>query len=397
MKPLYPYQEVGVQFLVNHRRALLADRMGLGKTIQAIRAAATINALRTLVVCPASVVPNWESEWLEWGGPDKVRFVSYSKLIRESTEGYAPDLTILDEAHYCKNPLAKRTRVALGIAQRSNFAWLLTGTPMPNDPTEVFPFFKYLWPERLKDLGIRTSDDWLNRFCLTRYTEYGPKPYAVKNGEILRAHLESVMLRRSLGDVGFDLPPLRVDIQRFPKEKLQTDIYECASEHDYTSRVRRILGEAKADFVAETLVDELAAGEYRQIVVLYYHTAVGTRLRERFQGAGYRVTGFDGSTPGVDRARAVREFQDGRAEVFLAQQSAAGIGITLTAAHEIVLVEPAWSPDDNLQAITRIHRIGQEHPCRARIFAASGTIDGAIMGTLKQKLDMKAEVGLRGV
>lgn len=398
MNTLYPYQDAGAAFLASHDRALLADRMGLGKTIQAIEAARRIRSTSTLVVCPASVVPNWEAEWKAWDGPERVRFVSYSKLIREETAGYGPDLTILDEAHYCKNPTAKRTRVALGIAARSNYAWLLTGTPMPNDPTEVYPFFRFLWPERLEDLGIRTSDDWLHRFCLTRYTEYGEKPYAVQNGDLLRGMLNEVMLRRSLEDVGFELPPLRVDLDRLPRDTVDLDLeaYDAIEENDYTSRIRRVLGEAKAAPIVHRIEDELVGGEYDKVVVLYHHRSVGEALSRGFQQAGFAVTGFDGSTPQEERRNAIQRFQQSNVPVFLAQQTAAGVGITLTAAHEIVLVEPSWSPSDNYQAITRIHRIGQEHPCRARVFAVSGTLDEAVMGTIRQKLNMQAAIGLAG-
>ena len=78
--------------------------------------------------------------------------------------------------------------------------------------------------------------------------------------------------------------------------------------------------------------------------------------------------------------------------MFLAQQGAAGTGITLTRASEIVLVEPSWSPAYNEQAIKRIHRIGQEHPCRARLFAVPDSLDAALMVTLARKTVMVKEV-----
>lgn len=392
-RSLYPYQKVGAEFLASRRRALLADRMGLGKTIQAIEAAKRINAPSTLVVSPASVVSNWAREWEAWGGPPNATFTSYTKLARGSASTGSPSLVILDEAHYCKNPYAKRTKAALRAARRAEYAWLLTGTPMPNDPTEIFAWFKYLWPEKLEEIGVSSAEAWMHRFCFVRYTEYGPKPYAVRNGSELRRHIESIMLRRSLEDAGLELPPLRVDVQTFPKKQLDGDIYSDEVEEDeYTSRIRRVLGEAKAGFVASTIIDELTRGEYREVVVLFYHTSVGDALRTAFKAEGWSVVGFDGSTPQEKRSEAVQAFQLGRASIFLAQQTAAGVGITLTRANEIVLVEPAWSPDDNLQAITRIHRIGQDHPCRARIFAASGTVDEAIMGTLRTKMQMKNEI-----
>ena len=396
MKP-YPYQEIGRDFLASRKRALLADRMGLGKTVQAILAAKKIGALNTLVVAPASTIPNWEAEWDAWEGPGHVRFVSYSKLIYEQTHGYAPDLIIMDESHYCKNPLAKRTRTTLGIASRATYAWALTGTPMPNDPTELYPAFKYLWPEKLDELGIKTPDAWMRRFCLTRYTEYGEKPYAVKNGALLRTMLEDVMLRRGLGDVGFDLPPLRVDLHRFPKTEVDLSEYadyDGQGEEAYNATLRRLLGLAKAGPVASQIVGELDEGQYNQIVVLYYHNDTRDVLRDAFDKGGVSVVGFGGSANATQRADAIATFQAGGAQVFLAQQTAAGTGLNLQSAHEIVLVEPAWSPVPNQQAITRIHRIGQDSPCRARIFTVAGTIDESIIGAIKTKLQMQTTIGL---
>jgi SNF2 family DNA or RNA helicase len=85
---------------------------------------------------------------------------------------------------------------------------------------------------------------------------------------------------------------------------------------------------------------------------------------------------------------------DPRCRVFLAQQTSAGEAINLQAASEIVLVEPAWSPDANRQSVKRIHRIGQDNPCRARIFGVAGSIDAAVMGTVAQKVGHQTEVGL---
>jgi SNF2 family DNA or RNA helicase len=98
-------------------------------------------------------------------------------------------------------------------------------------------------------------------------------------------------------------------------------------------------------------------------------------------------------TPPARRQEEIDGFQK-HGGIFLAQQTAAGIGITLTRAHEIVLVEPSWSPSDNDQAIKRIHRIGQDKPCRARIFLVPDSLDEAVMGTLLRKQKMLTEVGL---
>jgi len=377
--------------------------MGLGKTVQAIRAADQVGSEVPVVVCPASAVPNWEYEIEKWDAQaDDWTCVSYATLIRRNWKKWKPDLVILDEFHYCKSPSAKRTRAALGLARQcvrnEGRAWLLSGTPMPNDPTELWSPIKYLWPEIAEEHGCSRATHWRDTFTKCRPTPYGLKPYAVKNGAALRRSLNEIMLRRTLDDVGLELSPLRVELSRLPRsaascEKLAE--YEEWEETDYTSTLRRLLGSAKAEPVAKRIIEELDNGAYEKIVVLYHHRDVGETLEEQFRTAGYDPVGFNGDTPQGKRQEAIERFQeDADIRVFLAQQTAAGIAINLTAATEIVLLEPAWSPNDNWQAIDRIHRIGQEQPCRARIFALSGTLDEAIMGTIRNKVEMQQEVGL---
>ena len=394
---LYPYQEAGRDFLAANPRAYLGDTMGLGKSAQAIMAARALNPARSVVVCPASAVPNWQAEWEKWDGPGTPEIISYSSLIRR--RNFAPaDVCILDEAHYAKSPSAKRTRAALGLASKSKHAWLLSGTPMPNNPTELWAPVRYLWPSIAEELNLRTAQEWMLRFCKVRQTPYGIKPYGVRSGAQLRQILNRIMLRRTIDEVGVDLPPLRVDLHHLPKGAVDLSEYEAmdASEEAYTSSLRRVLGMAKAGPVARQIVDELKDGAYDKIVVLYHHTDVGHTLGRAFAEAGYTAVGFSGSTPQKIRWANIQAFQENpRLPIFLAQQTAAGIAINLTAANEIVLVEPAWTPDDNSQAVARIRRIGQDRPCRARIFAIAGTIDSRVMSTIRAKVAMQKEVSLR--
>ena len=392
---LYPYQLDGVAFLRSRRRAYLADEMGLGKTVQAIVASQAIQPDETVVVCPASVVENWKREWREWGGVGALDVVSYASLIRHPRNG--ADLCILDEAHYCKTPQAKRTRTALKLAQDSKRAWLLSGTPMPNNPTELYAPFRALWPEAFP--GLNTKHKWLDYFCHWDQTDYGPRVWGNKDAvrTYLKPALKKIMLRRRLDEIALELPPLRITTQYLPKDpRLASRLEELGVEGDleHMSTLRRVLGEYKAPLVAEALSDEVGQAD---LVVLYHHRATGEELRLGLLQACTRnskfVWGFDGSTSQRDRQQNIDGFQK-HGGVFLAQQGAAGVGITLTRAHEIVLAEPSWSPSENAQAIKRIHRIGQEHPCRARIFAVPDSLDEAITKTLTRKTNMIAEAGL---
>ena len=394
---LYPYQEEGVSWLLDHDRGYLADGMGLGKTAQAL-SAANAWARRVLTIAPASALENWRRERATWAPGLKVfEAISYADtgLRTGRVVGSDWDLVILDEAHYCKNARAKRTLNALRVARAAPHSTRLSGTPMPNHPGELWAPMRALWPELTRD--FRGYMHWFDTFCLWSDTRYGPRVHGVKNGDRLRAMLKKMMLRRQLADVALDLPPLRVDVSLLPHDpKLDRALAEAGvtdEEAGLTSTHRRMLGEYKAPLVARILVEELDDGAYAKLVVMAHHRDVLAVLRAEL--APFGVVGFDGSTPQRERQGAIDAFNgDPRVRVFVAQQTAAGIAINLQAANEIVLVEPAWTPDENSQAIKRIHRIGQGLPCRARVFAAADTLDEAIMRTTANKLRMQQEVGL---
>lgn len=393
----YPFQEDGARWLAGMRRAYLADQMGLGKTIQVLLAILMcVPRPRTvLVVCPASGVPHWQEYFRRWAiGGLVVRVISYSVAIRHNLG--VVDLLIVDEAHYVKNVSAQRTKKVLSAAKRAGRVWLLSGTPMPNTPEELWAPVKALWPEHA--LGCTRKWQWVDMFCNTEDNGFGVsvKP-GVKNPEHLRKVLSKFMLRRRHGDVA--LPELRVDLTWLPKpatfgQLIRQYKAENVNQDIYHTTLRRLLGEAKAPVIAEQIVEELEAHAYDSIVVLYHHHSVRDAFLDVFQAAGRTVTGFDGSIRGTERAERVRTFQDGKADIFLAQQTAAGEVITLTRSREIVLAEPDWVPSVNEQGIKRIHRIGQTHPCRARIFAVPDTVDGSVVGAIALKTQGQIDAGL---
>lgn len=412
---LYPHQPEGITFLAERDRAYLADVMGLGKTVQAALAADRAGVSSVLIIAPASTIPNWEREWAEWGPQVNVACISYSSRKKlDMAAGAEWDLVILDEAHYCKNPKAKRTQAALAIAAEAGRAWLLSGTPMPNHPGELYAPMEALWPEVLEQLGISTYMQWVDRFCQYKRVTYGRgwgqpalKIFGAKNLDQLKPYMADIMLRRKEVE---GLPPMRVHLSRLPRDAgferalAQTGVdagalaraidAEETSDDKSASKLRRLMGEYKAPRIAFQIAKELEDRAYLKIVVLAYHHSVLDALERGL--ADFNPVGFRGSTPQAQRQEAIDLFtNDPTRRVFIAQQTAAGVGINLQVASEIVLVEPAWSPDDNAQALKRIHRIGQDVPCRARIFTVAGSLDEAIMGTLQRKLQMQRDLGLK--
>lgn len=374
--------------------------MGLGKTVQAIVATKRVKPRRTVVVCPASVRENWKREWVEWGGHGALAVVSYSSLIRRpvaDTDGESCiDLVILDEAHYVKTPSSKRTKAALKLGQRAKWCWLLSGTPMPNDPRELYAPFKYLWPEHMT---ASTAFAWMDRYCKWVESDYGYRVFGTTPlaRTELGPTLKKFMLRRRVSEVALDLPPLRFTAQSLPRDPdlrdALLDLGVDPESEDSMSTLRRVLGTYKAPKVAQEVLRELNNG-LDSIVVLYHHHDTGDVLRDAFWKAKIPTQGFDGRVHPMKRQVAIDQFQAGYGRCFLAQQTAAGIGITLTRSSEIVLVEPSWSPSDNDQAVKRVHRIGQDKPCRARIFMVPDSLDEQVMGVLLRKQKMLTEVGL---
>ena len=389
---LYDFQRIGVDFLKTVRRGYLGDTMGLGKTIQACVAAKEIGSRNTLVVAPASALENWRREWDDWG-PSICSFtvVSFSSLIRSPlAQRLINDLVIVDEAHYCKTHTAQRTVAAMRVAQQSPRSWLLSGTPMPNHPGELYAPIAALWPGVLRQLGLRNHEEWFNFFCKWHSTQFGRRVYGVKNGELLRPFLDRIMLRRKLEDVALDLPPLRVTLYRLPHDH-NFNQYVSGAE---TATQRRILGAYKAPLIADIISQELDDQQYNKIVIGAYHhdtLALFNKKLERFNPLG-----FDGNMPVPKRQPIIDTFTaDPTRRIFIVQQTAGGVAINLQAAPEVVLAEPDWVPDNNAQFIKRIHRIGQDKPCRARIFTVPGTMDDSIMSGLAVKIRMKVELGLR--
>lgn len=147
---------------------------------------------------------------------------------------------------------------------------------------------------------------------------------------------------------------------------------------------RRWLGAVKATAFLPIVEDELKTGAIKKIVIFAHHKQVISFLKLKLKAYNPQV--IDGSTGAYARTTAVDNFQfNDDARVFIGQTTAAGTGITLTAAHEVVVLEPDWVPANNAQAIMRCHRIGQKYPVRARFVRLADTLDDYISDTLARK------------
>lgn len=415
----FPYQEEGAVFLADRTAALLADDPGLGKTFQAIRAADRRMVLEVLVICPASVIDNWKGEIRKYSEGDwSATVVSYERACGAAYDDLMArefDVLIIDEAHYLKGIESKRTKQIYGftakdglnrieaLIDRAGAVWLLTGTPMPNHPAELFPHLRALYPEAIR--SERTGKLWsiyqfIAGYCRTKSNGFGEQIVGAKNEAKLHRKLQGFMLRRRKADVLKDLPPLRFgelevpgDLSALPPEEVEIvekalakggfDALKDVAGH--VAVLRRLTGQAKVPATIAWLKDWLAGSESK-IVVFAHHKDVIARLAEPF---GKAAVVLDGSVPTHKRQGVVDAFQkDPKVRIFIGQMAAAGVGITLTAASDMLVVESSWVPAEIQQATQRIHRIGQTDPCLVRFVTIPGSIDEDIQRAVARKARM---------
>lgn len=421
MTDLYPYQRAGVAWLAQQKTALLADEMGLGKTAQAIMAAAEIGAHRIGVVCPASLRLNWRREfdrwWPDWLERPLLYVESYDKVARHCWREPNFDLLIVDEAHYAKTPTAARTKALYGesadgsgLVSKAKRTWLLTGTPAPNNPAELWTHLRALRPEIVTGANGKPAAYWsfVERYCHTFDNDFGLQIGKGRRLDELKKIIAPFILRRTKAEVLKDLPEVRFDVLPLDGivagNMLEADHLVAMFEHDerlalkvlreegvdglrkiasHVATLRRLTAVAKVPALIEWIEGFLESGE--KLVVFAHHRDVIGALTHHFMGRAVEITG---STSQEFRARSVDVFQyDSRVPLFIGQLQAAGTGLTLTAASTVLLAEQSWVPAENVQAAARVHRIGQKNACQVWSAVLAGSIDEQVGAALTRKMN----------
>ena len=446
---LYPFQKDGVDFLAQHKTAFLADEMGLGKSPQAIRAADAVGAKTVLVVCPKTVLRHWENEWHKWqtvSRPIKyhltfqgsaVIVVNYDKLSGKDSPWPRElskiewDVVIFDEAHALKNRGSTRTKAAYGfqpfgtssVILKAKRVWLLSGTPAPNHAGELWSHLHTLHPMNIdpktKDPNreLRVEDKFLEAYTHRRPTGWGMQVTmqvtGSKNMKTLRdKYLTGWMLRRRKKEVLKDMPALTfvtepltlsgasaiastdLEVAAGKLEKMfatRFDEDEALAELRASSIVLstqlRNLGLAKVPFAVDYILDNFPN---RPVLVYAWHKDVIRALGDRLAALNPLV--ITGDTSAENRFEVVDGFQAGDSKLFIGQIAAAGEGINLTAASDVVFVESYWTPAKIHQAACRAHRIGQTRPVVARMLTVPGTVDDKIQRALVRKANQLTEL-----
>lgn len=430
---LYPFQKEGVAFIESRNgRALMAHEMGLGKTAMALAYLQLHPELRpTLIIVPASLKLNWAKEINMWmsnskenadvqtlsGSPNKtsgsplhgnIVIINYDILQKweKRIKEYKFKVIILDEAHYIKNSKAQRSKAVIKICKATKHIIALSGTPIINRPIEFFNSIKiiepHLFPSRWK---------FAHEFCGAKHNGFGWAFNGATNTDKLHKLLtDTIMIRKKKEDVLKDLPPKTRSI--IPLEINNFKQYKFA-EADIISWIRENEGKEKAEKAsqAEVLVSfeklkQLATnGKIKQcinwiedflesdqkLIIFATHKNTINSLMSHFGNIAVKL---DGSTPANARQFVVDEFQNNPdIRLFIGNIKAAGVGITLTAASNVCILEFPWSPGDLKQAEDRAHRIGQEaNSVNIYYLIANQTIEEDIAEIISKKQKVLSQI-----
>ena len=436
------YQKAGVEYLLETRRAFLADDPGTGKSLQSIAAIEAahqqgVTSWPALVVCPATLVLNWGRELDKWMPGKKWKVIQGRKDPGDLT-GYDmvvvgwPNLAahaellggfssyVFDESHAAKSYDAQRTRAAIKVARHApGLVLCLTGTPITNRPAEFASQLEILG--RLSDFGDRWS--FYKRYCGAYQDKFRQWHIdGASNTKELNDRLRGTCyVRRTKAQVMPELDPV-TPVTRLvtpdPKvmveyRKAEEDIVEYVARRAYelarelgekpgSAAVRaRLKAEANEHLVrlaalrrlaalskmasVEELVEELV-GSGQKVILAAHHRDVVDALASRWGGC--KIQG--GMTPGeVEDAKA--RFQNEPLEkcpVIVLSIMAAKEGHTLTASSDVVFVEEPWTPADVDQVVARAHRLGQRDSVTAWHVLAAGTVDERVHALIDQKREV---------
>jgi SNF2 family DNA or RNA helicase len=441
---LRPYQVSGFQWL-NYLSevswgGILADDMGLGKTVQALSFLHHYknehNKLRALVVCPTSLMFNWENEIKKFT-PSLSWFIHHGSARSQQLEAFQSadivittygtlrsdiqlfteaefDYVILDESQAIKNPHSKVTKAA-GLLNAKN-RLCMSGTPLQNNTFDMFAQMNFLNP------GMLGSMEFFRQEFAIPIDKFGEKDQK----EHLRKLLYPFILRRTKEQVAKDLPEKSEMILFCEMPDEQRKIYD-AYRNDYRDKIlgtvedkgvnksqltilqglmklRQICDspaiindEEKYPNVSvklEELGREISEniGDHKALVFSQFLGMLAL-IKEKMKELGIEYAYFDGSTSAIDREKAIQRFQtDDNCRVFLISLKAGGVGLNLTAADYVYIVDPWWNPAVEQQAIDRTHRIGQTKNIFAYRMICKDTVEDKILKLQERKRALAAEL-----
>jgi Superfamily II DNA/RNA helicases, SNF2 family len=434
---LRPYQLAGFQWLNYLNKVnwggILADDMGLGKTVQALSFLQYYKNqhpnMKAMVVCPTTLIYNWENEIKKFT-PELTYYIHHGAArTRNTADILQYDITIttygtlrsdikfflnlqfdyllLDESQAIKNPASKVTRAASLLNAKHRLC--MSGTPLQNNTFDIYAQMNFLNP------GMLGSIEFFRQEFAIPIDKLGE----ADRKEHLRKLLYPFILRRTKEQVAKDLPEKQEMILWCEMGDEQRRIYD-AYRNDYRNK---ILGSIDTQGIAKSQltilqgllklrqicdspailnedevfenhsikIEELAReitedmSDHKALVFSQFLGMLGL-IRKKLDELGVKYEYFDGSTSAPERERAIQNFQtNDEVRVFLISLKAGGVGLNLTAADYVYIVDPWWNPAVEQQAIDRTHRIGQTKNIFAYRMICKDTIEDKILQLQEKK------------
>jgi non-specific serine/threonine protein kinase len=441
---LRPYQVSGYQWLSYLNDVgwggILADDMGLGKTVQALTMLdyyrTKYEGLKAIVICPTTLIYNWQNEIKKFT-PALTYHIHHGNARSRSAEELQQyniiittygtlrsdihmllktlfDYVILDESQAIKNPASKVTKAASLLTAKNRLC--MSGTPLQNNTFDIFAQMNFLNP------GLLGSMEFFRNEFATPIDKFGEQDQK----EHLRKLLYPFILRRTKEQVAKDLPEKTETILFCEMEKEQRKIYE-AYRNSYRDKIMGTIDQQGIDKSQLTILqglmklrqicdspailneedkypnhsiklDELSReieeniGEHKALIFSQFLgmlALIKSKLKEHHIPFEY----FDGSTSPTDREKAIQNFQNNdECRVFLISLKAGGVGLNLTAADYVYIVDPWWNPAVEQQAIDRTHRIGQTKNIFAYRMICIDTIEDKILQLQERKKTLAKEL-----
>lgn len=426
---LRPYQVTGYKWMksLDHYGfgGVLADDMGLGKTVQTITfLLSKVQEVggKYLVICPSSVLYNWQHEWQKFAPGVKTTLISgdavtRAEKIKEAEEENIPiwitsypliqrdtelydeqefETIVLDESQTVKNSTAKTTQAVRKLNARNKLA--LSGTPIENNLGELWSLFSIIQP------GLFRSR----------------KDYKSMNQQKIAAKIKPFILRRLKREVLDDLPPKTETTEYIELSESQKRLYHTQltlirqqvegmiEEDSFESnrmqvlagmtRLRQICcdphlvmesfeGESsKLNRLMEYLEEARLNG--KRIVLFSQFTQMLSIIRDKLDHQGVDYHYLDGQTKKEDRLDLTTRFNTGEKDLFLISLKAGGTGLNLTGGDTVILYDSWWNPAIEDQAADRVHRYGQKKAVQIIRFITEGTIEEKINDLQEQKREL---------
>lgn len=424
---LRDYQKKGIQWLqmLHHYGfgGILADDMGLGKTLQAIAflSSQLQENSRVLILAPSGLIYNWADEFQKFAtnldvvvvhGLKPYRetilaekhqiYVTSYATFRQDSEIYQDlsfDFLFLDEAQVMKNAQTKIAKTLRKFVAPSVFA--LSGTPIENNIGELWSIFQIVLP------GLLPAKKDFMKLPAERVAQF-IKPFVMrrKKEEVLTElpDLIEVVYKNELEDQ-------QKAIYLAQLQQMQERIEHVTAAEFQRNRVEILAGLMRLRQICDTpalfmedykgnsgkldslrdLLSQIAEGNHRVLIFSQFRGMLD-RIEEELPQLGLTSFKITGSTPSQDRQEMTKVFNQGERDVFLISLKAGGVGLNLTGADTVILVDLWWNPAVESQAIGRAHRMGQEQAVEVYRLVTRGTIEEKIQELQEQKKNLVSEV-----